>query len=363
VKNFGWIGTWSITRRCNLDCTYCSPRRRPPTEEEGVDYGRSIERIARIGPKVLNVSGGEPTLVTDLPRILQTAKQRWNPYIRVVNNGTLTRRLIRSLPHFDRLVVSLDGPGEVNERTRGVSGDHVLRELSRFVEEARRSGHTLPEIVINNVVTTENVGHLRRLCEAAAGVDPEIDVAVSALVPTHHHLAIHMHPEVWAEFWRTYEKLRAEGFRLWHHFEFFLADRPVEAVTCYNQFFVVRFWPDGTARTCRPEVGAAFSNAPGYAGRLWRQPRLLGRAAVGAARLAAGSLRRGVDPVCHRPCNCEAWLDALFTGSGDANLEYYYRPLWGRFTKDEVDRALAFVHRYVNPQFPPEALAPLLKKP
>lgn len=360
MTNFAWIGTWGITRRCNLDCTYCSPRRLPVGEDEGVDYDLAVKRIAKIGPKVLNLSGGEPSLVEDLPRILETIKRRWDPFIRVVNNGTMTHRLVKSLPHFDRLVVSLDGPGEVNAETRGVSGDHVLQELRRFIQETGEAGLALPEIVINNVVTTVNVPHLRRLCESVAGVDERIEVAVSALVPTDHPLAIHMHPEVREEFWQTYDTLRGEGFKLWHHFEFFLSDSPVKEVQCYNQFFVVRFWPDGTPHTCVPEAGSTLKHAQSYAARLCQEPRLFRRGVAYGARLIRESLRRGVNPVCHTPCNCEAWLDMLFTGGEHANLDYYFRPLFGRFTAAEVDRAYAFIRRHVNPDFPRQRLDPLI---
>jgi MoaA/NifB/PqqE/SkfB family radical SAM enzyme len=362
MTNFGWIGTWAITRRCNLNCTYCPPRRLSAAENEGIDYDRAVTRIGKIAPKVLNLTGGEPSLVEDLPRILETIKRQWDPFIRVVNNGTITHRLVKSLPHFDRLVVSLDGPGEVNSETRGISGDHVLNELRRFIRETEESENTLPEIVINNVVTTRNVPHLRRLCEAVAAVDERIEVAVSALVPTDHPLAIHMHPEVREDFWRTYHTLREEGFRLWHHFEFFLSDSPVREVRCYNQFFVVRFWPDGTPRTCTPETRSTVKHAQSYVARFCQDPHLWRRGFAHGARLIRESFRRGVDPVCHTPCNCEAWLDMLFTGGEHANLDYYFRPLIGRFTREEVERAYAFVRKYVNPGFPKEKLDPLVRQ-
>ena len=106
----------------------------------------------------------------------------------------------------------------------------------------------------------------------------------------------------------------------------------------------------------------AVANTGAYLARLCREPRLVPRALREGVRLLGGSLRTEVDPMCENPCNCEAWLDVLFTGGEHANLEYYFRPLWGRFEQEEVDRAYEFIRKHVNKDFQKNTLSPLLKE-
>ena len=118
-KNFGWIATWRVTDRCNLNCVYCDQTvNHRPDFKENIDYNTIIDRLAAYHPKILNVSGGEPTLVSELPKYLNTIKQRWDPFIRVVHNGTNLSKAVTLFPFIDRLVISIDGPGAINHANR-----------------------------------------------------------------------------------------------------------------------------------------------------------------------------------------------------------------------------------------------------
>jgi wyosine [tRNA(Phe)-imidazoG37] synthetase (radical SAM superfamily) len=86
---------------------------RADTSEE-IDRFNVVDRIGLYKPHILNISGGEPTLVKELPSLLSRAKELWDPYIRVVHNGTAPDKLESSFPYVDRLVISIDGPGSIN---------------------------------------------------------------------------------------------------------------------------------------------------------------------------------------------------------------------------------------------------------
>ena len=362
MGNFAWIGTWAITNRCNLSCTYCQPRRLPASAHENIDYGRAVKSIGEIRPKVLNISGGEPSLVRDIADILRQIKEDWDPFIRIVSNGTRTGDLASCIPWFDRLVVSLDGLGETNRKTRGVDGYRVLEETRKFRDEALERGGELPEIVINEVVTVENADEVRALAEAVREIDPGIEIALSALIPNDHPLSISRHPQVWDRFWKTYEALRSEGFPIWEHFGYFKTCKPVRMLVCYNQFFVVRFRPDGTPVSCSPDFAEATRHGGKYFREILRRPYLIPKAAGRLAHLAAGAVSRKPRFRCGTPCNCESWIDFLITGTDHSNLDYYLKPLWGRLSREEVERAVTWIKTYVNPGFPEGKLDPLIGK-
>ena len=108
----------SVTDRCNFRCRYCMPR-----EVYGVDHPflarqellsfEEIERLARIfvelGVRKIRLTGGEPLLRRDLPRLIE----RLAPLgadLALTTNGSLLARDAEALKRagLHRLTVSLD---------------------------------------------------------------------------------------------------------------------------------------------------------------------------------------------------------------------------------------------------------------
>lgn len=77
-----------VTGRCNLHCGFCfaeSPNVKPePTLDE---LKVIFARLVRDGRLFLQLSGGEPTVRDDLPKIVRLAKQAGFQYIQVNSNG------------------------------------------------------------------------------------------------------------------------------------------------------------------------------------------------------------------------------------------------------------------------------------
>jgi cyclic pyranopterin phosphate synthase len=159
VDTFGRIADdlrVSVTDRCNFRCTYCMP-------EEGVawlpkDEILTFEEMTRLlgifvglGIRSIKVTGGEPTVRADLPRLVRMFRQVGPDLdISITTNGVLLDKLAAPLAEagVDRATVSCDSlmRHRFNEMTRRDALDKVLKGL----KAAEAAG--LTPIKINTVV-------------------------------------------------------------------------------------------------------------------------------------------------------------------------------------------------------------------
>jgi cyclic pyranopterin phosphate synthase len=162
----------SVTDRCNFRCTYCMPK-----ELFGKDYAflpraqvltfEEIERLARafvaLGVEKLRITGGEPLVRRDLPRLIEmlAALRRpdGNPVdLTLTTNGSALRALAGPLADagLQRVTVSLDSlDDEVFGAMNGI--DFPVAKVLDGIAAATEAG--LAPIKINMVVrrgTTES---------------------------------------------------------------------------------------------------------------------------------------------------------------------------------------------------------------
>jgi len=128
----------SVTDRCNLRCTYCMPEE--PTwfpRAEILSY-EEIVKIVRIlerrGVRRFRVTGGEPLLRRDLPRLIgMLAATPGVEELSLTTNGLLLEKLARDLvaAGLQRINVSLDTlePQRFRALTRRDGLDRVLRGI------------------------------------------------------------------------------------------------------------------------------------------------------------------------------------------------------------------------------------------
>ena len=136
----------SVTERCNFRCTYCMP-------EEGVELSprdellsfEEIARVARVAGELgltkIRLTGGEPTVRRDLPRLVSMLKDV--PQIREIamtTNAAALRVLAPSLraAGLDRLNVSLDTLQRA--RAAKLARRDVLPQVLDGIEAARAAG-------------------------------------------------------------------------------------------------------------------------------------------------------------------------------------------------------------------------------
>jgi GTP 3',8-cyclase len=146
----------SVTDRCNFRCTYCMPAEGLqwlPKEEilTFEELTRLLALFVRLGVRGLKVTGGEPTIRADLPKLVEMFRSVGPELdISITTNGLLLDRLAAPLAAagVDRATVSCDSllQHRFAEMTRRDALDKVLAGI-RAAEAA-----SLVPIKINTVV-------------------------------------------------------------------------------------------------------------------------------------------------------------------------------------------------------------------
>lgn len=151
----------SVTDRCNFRCTYCMPRALFNTSHRFLpradlltfeEIGRITRIFTHLGIERVRLTGGEPTLRRDLPRLVSRLTSI--PALREVNLTTNGSRLVQlSKPlreaGLSRVTVSLDSLDDHVFRSMNEVDFPVARVLDG-IEAARAAGFS--DIRVNTVV-------------------------------------------------------------------------------------------------------------------------------------------------------------------------------------------------------------------
>ncbi len=141
---------WELTYRCNARCSICAYWRRPsdPARELNAEEIREgLRRLYANGCRLVNFTGGEPTLRRDLEEIVSAASGT-GMWTSMVTNGTLlTRERLRDLKAagLDHLLISLDSTDPLyHDAHRGIQGAHakVLERLRWLAADFLTGHHT-----------------------------------------------------------------------------------------------------------------------------------------------------------------------------------------------------------------------------
>ncbi len=146
----------SVTDRCNFRCTYCMPAEGlawlPRSEILSFEeLTRLLSLFVRLGVRSLKVTGGEPTVRADLPRLVEMFRAAGPELdISMTTNGVLLDRLARPLADagLDRVTVSCDSL--LRHRFAEMTRRDALEKVLAGIRAARDAG--LEPIKINCVV-------------------------------------------------------------------------------------------------------------------------------------------------------------------------------------------------------------------
>lgn len=185
--------TWDINYACQLRCIYCYSEsgRRKEKRLSTEDIFRVVDALTSAPLEDVQISGGEPTLVAELPEVLRRLRLHI-PKVRVFTNGQeLDTAMAEALvEHATHVHVSLDGGDAlVNDSIRGHKGafDAAIGSLSllnRTVKQRREKGLPSAQLGIDTVIVRGNFRHLEALCtHVAARFDELSFVFLGAAVP------------------------------------------------------------------------------------------------------------------------------------------------------------------------------------
>jgi len=143
---------WEITYDCNMRCTFCCVKKhknlwRPETTTgEAIDI---IDQLSELGTRILNFSGGEPTLRKDIPILIDRAKKR-GMKVFFSTNGHLIRKRADDLLKADLIRFSIDGTKNLHDKLRKYSG--AFENSIKGIKILKSKG---ANVMINTVVTSE----------------------------------------------------------------------------------------------------------------------------------------------------------------------------------------------------------------
>ncbi len=134
-----------VTRRCNLDCSYCNEYDNTSKDVSYKLLYSNIRKLERLGAFSLTFTGGEPLLHPKLISIIRYAKNRL-PIVTLITNGfLLTKEKISQMQDagLDHIQLSIDGLHE-NGNTKKTMDN--LKDKLELLKTAHLS------VTINSVI-------------------------------------------------------------------------------------------------------------------------------------------------------------------------------------------------------------------
>ncbi len=160
-----------VTKRCNARCDFCRYWREEPTEELA-DY---VPAVRRLNPLSVSLTGGEPLMRSDLPRIISGLRRNFGfLFISLVTNGALLGQhngLELWNSGLDELSISLDYLDERHDRARGIPG--LSRHILETAPVLKGAGVNL---CFNVMLEPGDPGEPLRIIRHAAGNKVKVSV-------------------------------------------------------------------------------------------------------------------------------------------------------------------------------------------
>lgn len=160
--------TLEVTKKCTQNCFFCEPKLAGHRDVESSRGDFTEDEILRILRKLrdskvleLLISGGEPLMREDLPKIVSTSVE-YGLYPSVVTNGLFaTKGMSRALREagLKSIQVSMEGPEKIHDEITSVLGSYrsSLQGIRNLSEEL--------DVVVSSVVTKMNYRYLPEMLE------------------------------------------------------------------------------------------------------------------------------------------------------------------------------------------------------
>ena len=177
-RQIGCTGLLEITSRCNLQCPVCfadsgkAPAADPPLEVIAEWYRRVM---AVNGPCSIQLSGGEPTMRDDLPRIIALGREIGFSFIQLNSNGirlATEEGYSQTLKEAGLVSLFLQFDGTEEAIYGKLRGRALLKEKFRAIENCIASG--IGVILVPTVVAGINSHNLGAIIRKALELGPGV---------------------------------------------------------------------------------------------------------------------------------------------------------------------------------------------
>ena len=151
--------------RCNCRCVMCDIWKRDSNDQmRAQDLERHRASLQNLGVRQVVLTGGEPLLHNDLSALCNFFRDR-QIHLTLLTTGLLLHKRAEEVAAlFDDIIVSLDGPPEIHDAIRRVSGAYNL--IHRGIGAVRHYHPSMP-ITCRTTVQKANHRHLRQTVDAA----------------------------------------------------------------------------------------------------------------------------------------------------------------------------------------------------
>ncbi len=155
---------FNITFKCNQRCLYCGIYNDDRYEMTTEQIYKMIDEFAELGTSRLSITGGEPLVRKDFPKVVQHARER-GLFVSLATNGSLVAKRIYDLNDVNSVNMTLDGPESIHDEQRGKGN---FREVLNAIELLKHKG--IPVYIVS-VITRKNCMLTHDILELARSLD------------------------------------------------------------------------------------------------------------------------------------------------------------------------------------------------
>lgn len=171
----------SVTKRCNLNCTYCGAECEKDSELSREEIIKLVSVFARLGITKVRLTGGEPLVRSDICEIAEgIAKIKGIKKLALTTNGVLIPKYAARLKAAGVNAVNISLDTTDKEQYKQITGFDLLDKVYEGIDEAERVG--LSPIRLNAVlIRGQNDNQAEKLISIAR--QRKIDVRFIELMP------------------------------------------------------------------------------------------------------------------------------------------------------------------------------------
>jgi len=143
-----------LTRRCNLKCQYCKIVKTELSGELSIDRWReAMDIFESLGIRFVNIAGGEPTILKDLPRLISHIVKKTSMAHSLVSNSLFNDTMLRGLikAGLQAYIASID-----IDETTGSKEDDIIKAGAGIKMLEKLRGH-VPYLCANIVISAKNL--------------------------------------------------------------------------------------------------------------------------------------------------------------------------------------------------------------